>query len=42
MKELGFTVYEFTVNRVEEAKRSLNRGIASFYTDDLSPEDLAE
>lgn len=42
MRELGFTVYEFTVNRADAAKRSLDRGIASFYTDDLSPEDLTE
>ena len=42
LKELGFTVYEFTVNRADEARKSLNRGIAGFYTDDLVPEDLIE
>lgn len=41
-RDLGFTVYEFTVNRADAAKRSLDRGIAGFYTDDLWPEDLAE
>ncbi|MGM9659472.1 MAG: hypothetical protein ACI3WQ_02620 [Faecousia sp.] len=40
MKELGFTVYEFTVNRADEARHSLERGISGFYTDDLTPEDL--
>lgn len=40
MRELGFTVYEHTVNRVDEAKRSLERGISGFYTDSLSPTDL--
>ena len=40
MKELGFTVYEFTVNRADAAQAALNRGISGFYTDDLVPEDL--
>lgn len=40
MKELGFTVYEHTVNRADQAKLSLERGIAGFFTDTLSPEDL--
>lgn len=40
MRELGFTVYEHTVNRADEANLSLARGISGFYTDMLSPEDL--
>lgn len=40
MKELGFTVYEFTVNRPDEAQVSLARGISGFYTDDLIAEDV--
>lgn len=40
MRELGFTVYEHTVNRADEARRSLERGISGFYTDALSPSDL--
>lgn len=41
-RELGFTVYEYTVNRADEANRSLERGISGFYTDALSPEDLID
>lgn len=42
MQELGFTVYEHTVNRVDKARLSLQRGIAGFYTDTMAPEDLEE
>lgn len=41
MRDLGFTVYEFTINRVDKAQNELQRGIAGFYTDYLSPQDLA-
>ena len=41
LRDLGFTVYEHTVNRADYARQSLERGIAGFYTDTLSPEDLA-
>lgn len=41
MKELGFTVYEFTVDRGDYAKLSLERGISGFYTNGLSEGDLA-
>lgn len=40
LRELGFTVYEHTVNRADVAKLSLARGISGFYTDTLYPEDL--
>ena len=40
LRELGFTVYEHTVNRADYAKLSLQRGISGFYTDTLSPADL--
>lgn len=40
VRELGFTVYEHTVNRADEARKSLKRGISGFYTDFLSQEDL--
>lgn len=39
-RELGFTVYEYTVNRADMANRSLERGISGFYTDTLSSDDL--
>lgn len=42
LADLGFTVYEHTVNRADQARRSLRRGIAGFYTDTLSQEDLLE
>lgn len=42
LKELGFIVYEHTVNRVDIARQSLEKGISSFYTDTLSPEELWE
>lgn len=40
LADYGFTVYEHTVNRADEACRSLRRGISGFYTDDLSEKDL--
>lgn len=40
MKQLGFTVYEYTVNRADEAQAALERGISGFYTDDLLHGDL--
>ncbi len=40
LRELGFTVYEHTVNRADAAKRGLERGISGFYTDTLFPSDL--
>lgn len=40
LADYGFTVYEHTVNRADEACRSLRRGISGFYTDALSEEDL--
>ena len=40
MKELGFTVYEHTVNRLDAAAEYLNLGISGFYTDCLTPGDL--
>ena len=42
LKELGFVVYEHTVNRVDIARQSLEKGISSFYTDTLFPEELWE
>lgn len=41
MQELGFTVYEFTVNRADYARQSRDRGISGFYTDALFEADLA-
>ena len=40
MRDLGFTVYEYTVDRADKANFSLTRGISGFYTDTLSPDDL--
>ena len=40
MKELGFTVYEHTVNRLDAAAEYLKLGISGFYTDCLTPSDL--
>jgi len=40
LRELGFTVYEHTVNRADIAKYSLERGVSGFYTDTLFPSDL--
>lgn len=40
IRELGFTVYEHTVNRADEARKSLERGISGFYTDFLQSADL--
>lgn len=40
LRDLGFTVYEHTVNRADIANLSLARGVSGFYTDTLSPEDL--
>lgn len=40
MASLGFTVYEFTVNRADYAALSQTRGISGFYTDCLYPADL--
>lgn len=42
MRDLGFTVYTHTVNRVDLAKRDLERGVSGFYTDVLQPSDLAD
>lgn len=40
LRQLGFTVYEHTVNRADLAKLSLERGVSGFYTDTLFPSDL--
>ena len=40
MKELGFTVYEHTVNRLDAAAEYLKLGISGFYTDCLTAGDL--
>lgn len=40
LRELGFTVYEHTVNRADSAQAALARGVSGFYTDTLFPEDL--
>lgn len=40
MRDLGFTVYTHTVNRVDLAQRDLERGVSGFYTDLLQPADL--
>lgn len=40
LQELGYTVYEHTVNRIDQVKSAYARGIVGFYTDYLSPEDL--
>lgn len=40
LNTLGFTIYEHTVNRIDIAHHSLEKGISSFYTDVLSPSDL--
>lgn len=42
LRELGFTIYEHTVNRVDIARQSLEKGISSFYTDTLFPDELWE
>ena len=39
--EKGFVIFEHTVNRPDEARESLARGIRGLYTDFLSPTDLA-
>lgn len=38
--EKGFVLYEHTVNRPDEAREALARGIRGLYTDFLSPADL--
>lgn len=38
--DLGFVLYEHTVNRPDEARDALNRGVHGLYTDFLMPEDL--
>lgn len=38
--EKGFLLYEHTVNRPDEAREALHRGIHGLYTDFLSPADL--
>lgn len=40
LRELGFTIYEHTVNRVDIARQSLEKGISGFYTDTIFPEEL--
>lgn len=40
LRELGYEVYEFTVNRLDEARARMEQGICGFYTDHLTPEDL--
>lgn len=42
MRDLGFTVYTHTVNRVDLARRDFARGVSGIYTDLLQPSDLAE
>lgn len=41
LRQLGFTLYEHTVNRVDEAQQSISRGISGFYSDNLSKEDFS-
>ncbi len=41
LRDLGFTIYEHTVNRADVARLALARGISGIYTDTLYPEDLA-
>lgn len=38
--DLGFVLYEHTVNRPDEAREALTRGIRGLYTDFLMPDDL--
>lgn len=40
LRELGFTLYEHTVNRADVAKTAIRRGISGLYTDSLFPDDL--
>ena len=40
LRDLGFTLYEHTVNRIDQAKFALERGISGFYTDNLDFSDL--
>ena len=40
LREHGYTLYEFTVNRADHAKIALERGISGFYTDCLSAADV--
>lgn len=40
LRELGYVVYEFTVNRLDEARIRMEQGVCGFYTDYLTPEDL--
>ena len=40
LRELGFTLYEHTINRADYAKQALEVGFSGFYTDNLFPEDL--
>lgn len=40
LRELGFTVYEHTINRVDTARHALDRGISGIYTDTLLPSDF--
>ena len=40
LRELGFTIYEHTINDPEYAISSLQRGICGFYTDSMEIDDL--
>lgn len=40
LRELGFTVYEHTINRADEGQRAIDRGVSGLYTDLLEPSDL--
>lgn len=42
MTQMGYTVYEYTINRVDEAHEALGRGVCGLYTDNLVPEDLIQ
>ena len=39
-RDKGFIIYEYTVNRPNQARDSLEKGISGFYTDYLTEEDL--
>lgn len=40
LRDLGYTVYEHTVNRIDQIRGSQDRGVSGFYTDFLSDSDL--
>lgn len=40
LRQLGFTVYEHTINRADMAQKAIDRGVSNIYTDTLEPSDL--